>query len=34
MRDIHVVEIINRMLDNINYSKVICRHHVLKERLK
>ena len=34
MRDIHVIEIINRMINNINYSKVVTRYYNIEERLK
>lgn len=34
MRDIHVMEIMSRMINDINYSKVMCRYYTLKERIK
>ena len=34
MRDIHVMEIINRMINNVNYSKVVCRYFILKDNIK
>lgn len=34
MRDIHVIEIINRMINNVNYSKVVSRYYIMEEKLK
>lgn len=34
MRDIHVMEILSKMMDNTNYSKLMCRYYMLKQSLK
>ena len=33
MRDVHVIEIINRMINKVNYSKVVTRYYNLKDNL-
>ena len=34
MRDIHVMEILSKMMENANYSKLMCRYYMFKETFK
>lgn len=34
MRDVHVMEIMSRMIANAGYSKLVCRYYIFKQSLK
>lgn len=34
MRDVHVMEIMSRMIENTSYSRLMCRYYILKQSLK